>query len=788
MPAIAETTCYNLSKFRATMKSFRVLDDNIMLRLNETNTQTEAACASFFNELVAAYQKRDASIKFCLETMDKNIATKKEKLYQDPDDYTIKDSIMTDESKARNHSRSKAYPSSSTSSLPVQESPYPLAQFTLLPRHCASSSMHDLDPATLLFIPRDEYAPINVDPALFESVGEGLAPSKFSLPAVTAAPMLSSLADPLERLKTLAARLDPEVSQHDLGSRSHQASYTEGHDASRKKVKKGSGGIPEHMGTTESWDAAWEQDLDQRVQSIDRRSIFDAFVDPSTSVFHTFSVDEDVSLPSLFRPETSLQESIVHSTQDKKGIAVIPTESGVDAYVGWNARSVFGSLSHPAGSSVPMNLSKGSADLTFELPPLTKRPRDILDDCTLLDDSSTARLSANRHAGNRSRSDVSPKGDPNMALTTDILERRSDAWRDAGRPSQQDTAIDAGSQAPAGRPDKVQLTWEMLTATGPKVPPEIPITSPYITEAGTRVFEAVYQKHLDYAFKFRPTPEIITHESLLDCAFLLLSGTPSSIFTFNADGMKFEIADQGVRIEGCSTGSIMNMLQDMLDVGTHMRRLVNVAELCSDLLSMLVDEIHKEPTVSDPLWAALLMTLLDQASKPYRDILSRWLGMTPSAHTGHDRTQLSEGTNARRLFSGLGRNSSGIPGNSSSGNSGSSSELLIFDCHLQQSLQGLDPFGEFFVHSQHEWSWDGSAPIILADPLDYDAEFQMSEEILPARFLDEKIAEQMLEAGKELQILVEYEPRHPLIAYGRRTVERSGSGLEWYYIQEDVNS
>lgn len=54
------------------MKSFRVLDDNIMLRLNETNTHAEAACASFFNELVAAYQKRDASIKFCLEVLTKN--------------------------------------------------------------------------------------------------------------------------------------------------------------------------------------------------------------------------------------------------------------------------------------------------------------------------------------------------------------------------------------------------------------------------------------------------------------------------------------------------------------------------------------------------------------------------------------------------------------------------------------------------------------------------------------------------------------------------------------------
>ncbi|KAF9157926.1 hypothetical protein DFQ26_008168 [Actinomortierella ambigua] len=69
------------------MKSFRVLDDNIMLQLNKTNTHSDGACAQFFNDLVAAYAKRDASIKFCLETMDKNLAVKKQKLAEDPDDY-----------------------------------------------------------------------------------------------------------------------------------------------------------------------------------------------------------------------------------------------------------------------------------------------------------------------------------------------------------------------------------------------------------------------------------------------------------------------------------------------------------------------------------------------------------------------------------------------------------------------------------------------------------------------------------------------------------------------------
>ncbi|KAF9969551.1 hypothetical protein BGZ73_008055 [Actinomortierella ambigua] len=105
MSVIPESTCYNLSKFRATMKSFRVLDDNIMLQLNKTNTHSEGACAQFFNDLVEAYAKRDASIKFCLDTMDKNLAVKKQKLAEDPDDYVVKDSIMTDESKASDFRR-----------------------------------------------------------------------------------------------------------------------------------------------------------------------------------------------------------------------------------------------------------------------------------------------------------------------------------------------------------------------------------------------------------------------------------------------------------------------------------------------------------------------------------------------------------------------------------------------------------------------------------------------------------------------------------------------------------
>ncbi|KAF9433231.1 hypothetical protein BGZ76_009708 [Entomortierella beljakovae] len=195
----------------------------------------------------------------------------------------------------------------------------------------------------------------------------------------------------------------------------------------------------------------------------------------------------------------------------------------------------------------------------------------------------------------------------------------------------------------------------------------------------------------------------------------------------------------------------------------------------ADLLSMLYNELMEEPGVSNPIWTALLTTLLDHASKPYRDILSRWLGITPSAYAGHDRTQLSQLSSVRRRRSANWNNML----------EQGSSLISIFDCHLQQSLQGLDPFGEFFIQSKHDWSWDGSEPIILGDPLDYDGEFQWNDRVSPPSFIGKKLAQQIVQVGKELQILVEFEPRHPLIAHDRQSGQ-AGTGLKWLYLQKDI--
>lgn len=205
---------------------------------------------------------------------------------------------------------------------------------------------------------------------------------------------------------------------------------------------------------------------------------------------------------------------------------------------------------------------------------------------------------------------------------------------------------------------------------------------------------------------------------------------------------------------------------------------------------MIYSEILAQPSPSDALWVALLLSMLDQASKPYRDILSRWMGITPSTHGGHDRNQLSSLSAARRLslepdsFDYNGYTS--INTNNTGGATGRSGGLFsIFDSHLQQSLQGLDPFGEFFVHSKHGWSWDGSELIVLADPLEYNGEFKMSDIVSPVRFLGDRLAERIMEAGKELQILVEFEPRHPLIAHDRNS-SMTSNWLKWFYIQNDL--
>ncbi|KAF9985862.1 hypothetical protein BGZ65_009594, partial [Modicella reniformis] len=563
-------------------------------------------------------------------------------------------------------------------------------------------------------------------------------------------------------------------------------------------------------------DVALNHDLDLPEKPIEQRNIFDLFVgEMETARSSQRNSSLPISITSLYSP------LMVEKYEDRKLEGGSHTERKGDLLL-------LQSGSRLTSAHAP-TVVKRTVDFELELPLLAKRPRSIMDGVCLRETPPTIQGSSVNAFNSSAQTVCLPD------LGAEIKTLQADIWRDAGKQSQ-DSATAGESTVTneaAGCPDKTLLTWDSNTKTESRSLSDMRIKSPYSTEAGTPAFESLYKKHLDYAFKFRPTPVTVSYESLVDCILLLLSGTPSSIFAYNEECMKFDMDIASFRIKGCSTTSIMNLLQDTMKTGTHMRRLVHIAETCitdpegmgliriafsrslssyltflqgtivalrehadhdlkrasallglyippgGALLSMIYDEILQEPMTSDPLWTSLLLSLLSQASTPYMEILGRWLGISPSTREGHERSKGSYIANS----DGLPTRFELVERDIDKG--GDSPTEAIFDCHLKHSLQDLDPFGEFFVQSKHGWSWDGSEPVILADPLEYDDEFQISECVQPPRFINARLAHKVMEAGKALQLLGEYDPKHPLIMQNRER-KMTIRGLKWMFVQEDI--
>ncbi|KAF9433082.1 hypothetical protein BGZ76_009900 [Entomortierella beljakovae] len=387
--------------------------------------------------------------------------------------------------------------------------------------------MENIDPASLLLIQIDEYPPLQLDPSVFESVGLGVAPKSFTIHDFTPVPDVSPR-EPLDGLKALAEQLDP----------SHQEEEDAIASGNTKRIKINGNIVNSRKNTfvsmdnADSWNAAWELDLDQRVQSIDGSSIFDRLLDTEA---RSTQVPDGVS-PTL---------KVNKSSQD------------VDGSMGQSSDRVGTENSPIAPSLASTPTIKNSVEISLELPPLGKRPRDIVEDCYFHEGVGLRRLPA-----------ISEENVPRLRSPTSSesnLQNISiyDTWRAAGRPSQQDTLTNMMEETAiseplgsASRPDKAQLSWETCTEFGPKSSTDMPFVSPYITESGTQMFEAVYQRHVDYAFRFRPDTIIVPYKSLVGYTLLLLGGTPSLVFVFNQESMEFVMSKDYIRTEGCSTASI----------------------------------------------------------------------------------------------------------------------------------------------------------------------------------------------------------------------------------------
>ncbi|KAF9580220.1 hypothetical protein BGW38_003229 [Lunasporangiospora selenospora] len=381
-------------------------------------------------------------------------------------------------------------------------------------------SMDDLDPASLFLRPGQDLEPVALDSAVYDSVNGGVTERTLDICIKDLPNTPVSLAKATSRQ---FHRPGKPGADHDPVQSNDSHHYTD----EECNGTKSQAGVD--FGAPDAWEKAGERDLEQRVFCIDQPSIFDSFFGTSTrSVLQssgpadrlkTLTKEAVQKTPSGRHPsalrETQLFQESSGSDQDR---ASRQQQVNLDseAYGHWNRRTVFGSLSHPAGAmsslpgshingeeseaseledlSEPPSFYREPVDLVFELPALSKRPRDILDEQLEIEGLESTRLSSqgknsNQTTGKRRRS-VSGRlaGSSRSPDQKSLKSNSKDLWRDAGKPMEQDTTT-SGSKG-----GKAQLSWETGSKVGLLSQIDVPFVSPYITEAGTDCFEAIYQK------------------------------------------------------------------------------------------------------------------------------------------------------------------------------------------------------------------------------------------------------------------------------------------------------
>ncbi|KAJ2618316.1 hypothetical protein EV177_000035 [Coemansia sp. RSA 1804] len=66
--------CLDMSRFKAVVKQLRRVDDNIILRMNNTNTAAAGECLALFQILQTAYRRREHDIGMCLGVLERRIS------------------------------------------------------------------------------------------------------------------------------------------------------------------------------------------------------------------------------------------------------------------------------------------------------------------------------------------------------------------------------------------------------------------------------------------------------------------------------------------------------------------------------------------------------------------------------------------------------------------------------------------------------------------------------------------------------------------------------------------
>ncbi|KAI8817908.1 uncharacterized protein EV422DRAFT_197097 [Fimicolochytrium jonesii] len=100
------TVCQDYSLFKRTLQQSRILEDNIIPRLNGLTTRQpnfRESCQRFEDTLQAAYRSRERLIAECLRVRDERISKNRAKLgpYSPEDDSDLSNEIAHDEGQRR---------------------------------------------------------------------------------------------------------------------------------------------------------------------------------------------------------------------------------------------------------------------------------------------------------------------------------------------------------------------------------------------------------------------------------------------------------------------------------------------------------------------------------------------------------------------------------------------------------------------------------------------------------------------------------------------------------------
>ncbi|CAG8520510.1 12905_t:CDS:10, partial [Acaulospora morrowiae] len=365
-------------------------------------------------------------------------------------------------------------------------------------------------------------------------------------------------------------------------------------------------------------------------------------------------------------------------------------------------------------------------------------------------------------------------------------------------------------------------------------------TSPYLTEADIATYESVWHNHFHHEFSYGNTGVVVDQELLIQNILNLVIGIPSTLFYYDPTRKIFSPKISNIRIRGCSAKSMSMMMIRFLNLGTHIKRLENAAERCMKSapiygltgvafgrsLSSFISLVRKSTIamfekheVKDNTRIVGLYHVMDEVSFVVEKIAAFCRCDVADSRSAELSPEQSDQREKEGFYLPFGSGTlSEIYTTAESIDSTRSpflkSTLLAF---LKQSsepfFQMLNSWLGIFSPTNHDLLPIDAPKGDFRDPykeffivnFEIDASFvkhdgncfwhdgvQVSDKNLLPAFIDAGLARDVLEAGKSLRLLRDYQPDHPLCHAGTMLnpiTSKSGCdiNMKWLFIQGDID-